>query len=157
VATFLRRHEKWVSWRWNSLGTITNSLWVMKLNVYGTTEWNFHWEWVFHPCFIFILRSWKQHDETFRLALHDHKVIFIAIESVNIPKYIGLSVPSLSLFCMNLEDDHYWYKYVLCLFVFLGTHKWDHALQWGPSHYQLMYFGDEENGPRLSDELATEK
>ena len=35
------KREEWGSWGWNSLGTITNSPWVMKLNVYETIKWNF--------------------------------------------------------------------------------------------------------------------
>jgi hypothetical protein len=37
----MKREKNWVSWEWNSLGTITNSLWVIELNVYKTMEWNF--------------------------------------------------------------------------------------------------------------------
>ena len=42
-SVFKKREKKWVSsrWRWNSLGTINIYLWVMKLNVYETMEWNF--------------------------------------------------------------------------------------------------------------------
>jgi len=37
---FKKREKKWVSSRWNSLGTITNSLWVLELNSYETMKWN---------------------------------------------------------------------------------------------------------------------
>ena len=37
----MKREKNWVSWGWNSLGTVTNSLWVIELNVYETIEWNF--------------------------------------------------------------------------------------------------------------------
>jgi len=40
MAVYLRREKKWVSSRWNSLGTITNSIWVLKLNAYETMEWS---------------------------------------------------------------------------------------------------------------------
>jgi hypothetical protein len=33
--------EREVSWGWNSLDTINNSIWVIKLNVYQTIEWNY--------------------------------------------------------------------------------------------------------------------
>jgi hypothetical protein len=39
-SVFKKREKKWVSSKWNSLGTITNSLWVLKLNAYETMEWN---------------------------------------------------------------------------------------------------------------------
>lgn len=38
---FTRRENNWVSSGWNSCGTITNSVWIMKLNVYETLEWNY--------------------------------------------------------------------------------------------------------------------
>jgi hypothetical protein len=41
VNVLMKREKNWVSWRWNSLGTVTNSLWVIELNVYETMEWNF--------------------------------------------------------------------------------------------------------------------
>jgi hypothetical protein len=37
----MKREKNWVSWGWNSLGTVTNSRWVIELNVYETIEWNF--------------------------------------------------------------------------------------------------------------------
>jgi hypothetical protein len=45
----MKREKKWVSWRWNSLGMITNSLRVLELNAYETLHWE--WEW----CFIQVL------------------------------------------------------------------------------------------------------
>jgi len=89
----MRRENKWVWWEWNSLSIITNSIWVIELNVYETIEWEtMHWEWdvipscfisfhvmcqlciesgmLFHLClisFYVMWQSWKQRHETFRL------------------------------------------------------------------------------------------
>jgi hypothetical protein len=41
VNVLIKREKNWVSWGWNSLGTVTNSLWVIELNVYETMKWNF--------------------------------------------------------------------------------------------------------------------
>jgi hypothetical protein len=62
MAVYLRREKKWVSF-----GTITNSLWIIKLNVYETLEWNFTLREVFHLNFILLYmtwHSWKQRNET---------------------------------------------------------------------------------------------
>jgi hypothetical protein len=37
----MKKEKKWVVRRWNSLCTITSSLWVLEFNVYETMKWNF--------------------------------------------------------------------------------------------------------------------
>jgi hypothetical protein len=40
-SVLMKKKKKWVSWEWNSHGTITYSLRVLELNVYETMEHNF--------------------------------------------------------------------------------------------------------------------
>jgi hypothetical protein len=52
------REKKQVSSRWNSVDTITNLLWVIKLNVYKTIDWTFTLRICVSSKFHFILYDW---------------------------------------------------------------------------------------------------